>query len=65
MSINNKKYLDSLNSPQKEGVINTEGSCLILAGAGSGKTKVLTYRLFHLLVDEEEDLLNRIKIIFD
>ena len=53
MPINNKKYLDLLNSPQKDGVINTEGSCLILAGAGSGKTKVLTYRLLHLLIEKK------------
>ena len=53
MPINYKKYLDLLNSPQKEGVINTEGSYLILAGAGSGKTKVLTYRLLHLLIEKK------------
>ena len=53
MPVNYKKYLDLLNSPQKEAVINTEGSSLILAGAGSGKTKVLTYRLLHLLIEKK------------
>ena len=53
MPIYSKKYLDLLNSPQKEGVINTQGSYLILAGAGSGKTKVLTYRLLHLLIEKK------------
>ncbi len=42
-------YLQSLNSPQLEGTINTEGPCMIIAGAGSGKTRVLTYRIAHLI----------------
>ena len=43
------KYLEDLNSNQKDAVVHENGPCLIIAGAGSGKTRVLTYSIAHLI----------------
>ncbi len=56
-------YLESLNEPQREGVINTDGPCMLIAGAGSGKTRVLTYRIAHLM-EKNVDPFNILALTF-
>ena len=64
MSIANQNFLTHLNPAQKEGVINVEGPCMIIAGAGSGKTRVLTYRIAYLLSHKKVDPFNIIALTF-
>ena len=49
----NSDYLDKLNKAQKEAVLHLDGPLLIVAGAGSGKTKVLTSRIAHIIKEKK------------
>ncbi|MBL0055177.1 MAG: UvrD-helicase domain-containing protein [Chitinophagaceae bacterium] len=58
------KYLDELNEPQKEAVLHKDGPIMIIAGAGSGKTKVLTSRIAHLMGHHKVDSFNILALTF-
>lgn len=58
------EYLESLNEPQREGVLNTEGPCMLIAGAGSGKTRVLTFRIAYLMQEKNVDPFNILSLTF-
>ena len=53
MKYSNLNYLKNLNEKQRKSVINLDGPCLIVAGAGSGKTKVLTTRVAHIIKERK------------
>ena len=57
------KYLEDLNAAQKEAAIQISGPMMVIAGAGSGKTKVLTYRISHL-IDNGIDAFNILALTF-
>ena len=58
------KYLDELNEPQREAVLHVNGPLMIIAGAGSGKTKVLTTRITHLMAAHNIDSFNILALTF-
>ncbi|MGB5926835.1 MAG: UvrD-helicase domain-containing protein, partial [Cyclobacteriaceae bacterium] len=58
------EYLEQLNEPQREGVVSIDGPCMIIAGAGSGKTRVLTFRIAHLMKAHEVDPFSILALTF-
>lgn len=58
------KYLDELNEPQRDAVTHVNGPIMIIAGAGSGKTKVLTTRITHLMAAHKIDSFNILALTF-
>jgi DNA helicase-2/ATP-dependent DNA helicase PcrA len=60
----NSDFLKDLNQEQKKAVLQTEGPVIILAGAGSGKTRVLTYKVMYLTLEKNVDPFNILMVTF-
>lgn len=61
--MNHPPYLDKLNDVQREAAMNINGPVMIIAGAGSGKTRVLTYRIAHI-IKQGNDAFNILALTF-
>ena len=57
-------YIKQLNPSQQEAVVNTDGPVMVIAGAGSGKTRVLTYRIAYLMDEKKVDPFNILSLTF-
>lgn len=64
ITLHSQGLLDDLNEPQREAVLHQQGPLLIVAGAGSGKTAVLTRRVAYLLRNQEADPFSVLAITF-